>query len=501
MSTPKPDHAATPAEGFETTLLASSDTGPRPASKPGVDSAKRWTGAHLDHFRIGEPLARGGMGVVYSARDESLDRRVAIKFLPDELADQHDLQERFIREARAQARLNSPNVAQIYYIGRTPADEGHRGTLYFAMELVKGGALDQVLERGERLDPEHARQLMLEVARGLSDANAAGIIHRDIKPSNLLLDANGAVKIADFGVAKPVDGGDDIKITQDGAVVGSPLYLPPEQAKGETVDLRADMYSIGCTFYHLMTGKPPFDGPTPLAVVSKHMSEPAPTIADAVATVPPRISTIVEKLMRKSPADRFGSYDELITALEAAAPEATEHAGFWVRGAALMVDVAIAGGLIWLVGWPGLALHLVYVTAATAWRGQTIGKYLFNLEVRRLDGSPLGPLRAVARTIVSLWLPFLAGLTILLTEGHEQLGVVIERMQPTELAAFQTLVVAIAVGNALLSLLFVAGLALAAFHPQKRAAHDLVIGSQVVYRLRKRRPTSSLPDSTTTSSG
>ena len=173
------------------------------------------------------------------------------------------------------------------------------------MELVEGGALEAVLEAGETLEPERARRLMLEVARGLKDAVAAGIIHRDIKPSNLLLDKSGAIKIADFGVAKPI-GGTDSKITQEGAIVGSPLYMAPEQARGEEVDHRADMYSMGCTFYHLLSGKPPFDGPTPIAVVAKHLTTPAPPLGEARAKVPSKLVAIIERLMAKDAAARFG---------------------------------------------------------------------------------------------------------------------------------------------------------------------------------------------------
>ena len=472
------------ARAFETTLLA--DSGPRATPRPSDASVERWVGATLDHFDIERPLARGGMGAVYVARDRSLDRRVAIKVLPDELAQQADLHERFVREARAQARLNSPHVTHIYYIGTTPARGGEQSSLYFAMELVDGGALEDVLSRGETLAPERARKLMIQVARGLRDAQTAGIIHRDIKPSNLLVDRNGDVKIADFGVAKPV-GGNDVKITQDGAVVGSPLYMAPEQARGEAIDHRADMYALGCTFHHLLTGKPPFDGATPLAVVSKHLSLPPPAVCEAEPSVPAALGSVIDRLMRKEPERRFEDYDALIAALERAAPESTEYGGFWARGAAVAIDVALAGTVIGLIGWPGLVVHLAYVTFMHAWSGQTAGKYLMNLQVRRSDGRRLGWFRSMARTIVALWLPFLAGLVILLTEGRSELRQTIERMQPRELDAFQALLLAIAIGNALLTLLYLGGLALAAFHPQKRAAHDLVVGSEVVYKLRGRR--------------
>jgi serine/threonine-protein kinase len=226
-----------------------------------------------------------GWAQVYVGHDRSLDRRVAIKVLPDELATQPDLQERFVREARAQAQLNSPHVVHIYYIGHTPAASGETGSLFFAMELVEGGALENVLDGGEKLDAERARKLMIQVARGLRDAEAAGIIHRDIKPSNLLVDRNGDIKIADFGVAKPIRQRDS-KITQEGAVVGSPLYMAPEQARGEAVDHRADMYSLGCTFYHLLSGAPPFDGPTPIVVVSKHLTATPAPLSEVAAARP-----------------------------------------------------------------------------------------------------------------------------------------------------------------------------------------------------------------------
>jgi uncharacterized RDD family membrane protein YckC/tRNA A-37 threonylcarbamoyl transferase component Bud32 len=425
------------------------------------------------------------MGDVYIGHDLSLDRRVAIKVLPDDLADQPELYERFVREARAQARLSSRFVAHIYYVGRTPArNPGRPGSLFFAMELVEGGALEDVIARGETLAPERARTTMIQVARGLLAAQDAGIIHRDIKPSNLLLDKDGNIKIADFGVAKPIGGGVDSKITQDGAVVGSPLYMAPEQARGDDVDHRADMYALGGTFYHLLAGTPPFTGPTPLAVISKHFAEAPRPLSELDPSLPRALARIVERLLQKDPAKRFASYPALIAELEAAAPETTRHGGFWTRGAAVAVDVVIATTIIGLLGWPGLVAHLIYVTIAHAWRGQTLGKFLMRLQVRRPDGTPLGFGRSLARTVTSMWLPFLVGAVILVTDGQIGLKLAIEQIQLQDVEAFKGLLYAIAVGNALLSLLYLVGLALAAFHPQKRAAHDLVVASEVIYRLK-----------------
>ncbi len=467
------------AEALDTTVLADSGTIGTPRLSSRVD---RWIGMRLDHFDVERALGRGGMGAVFLATDRSLERRVALKVLPDELADEPHLQERFTREARAQARLNSPHVVHIYYVGRAPTPRSGHSSLFFAMELVEGGSLERWLDDGERLDPERARQLMIEVARGLRDAQEAGIIHRDIKPSNLLLDRGGHIKIADFGVAKPVDDADP-SITLKGAVVGTPLYMAPEQARGDDVDQRSDMYALGCTFYHLLAGQPPFDGATPLAVVSGHLCQPPRPLAELAPHVPKSLSTLIARLMHKEPSGRYADYDALIADLEAAAPKRKQHAGFWTRSAAVGVDLGLAGTLIGLIGWPALPLHIAYVTLAHAHGGQTLGKYLLRLRVRRTDGSSLSLGRSVARTVMSLWLPFLVGLVILLTQGTSTLEQIIDHMQPAQLDAFRSLVVAVAIGNLLLTLLWLAGLALAAFHPQKRAAHDLVVGSEVIYRL------------------
>ncbi len=473
------------AGALEDTVIAAAGT-PTPAPVTRRPDAP-WTGAELDHYEVGELAGRGGMGAVYLGRDVSLDRPVAIKVLPAELADNHGLQQRFIREARAQARLQSARVAHIYHIGRTPPDERGARSLYFAMEYVPGGSLADHIERGEPTDPEQCRRWLLQAASGLADAQHAGIVHRDIKPGNLLLDRSGDLKIADFGVAKPVgpaaERESDDRLSLSGTVVGSPLYMAPEQAKGLDVDARADMYALGCTFFHMLTGQVPFDGDTALAVVSKHMLAAVPSVRAKAPKVPRALAGIVERLMAKEPEDRFQSYAELIAALEDAAPKSA-YAGFWVRVPAALIDSFLGGLLIGLIGWPAIVLHLGYLTAAHAYRGQTLGKYLMNLKVERVDGSLLSLPRSAARTLASMWMPFIVALTVLLTEGFDTLARLIERLDARELDAVQSLAVAVIIGNALLSLLYVGGLALAAFHPQKRAAHDLVVGSRVRYELR-----------------
>ena len=426
------------------------------------------------------------MGSVYLGRDVSLDRKVAVKVLPVELADDTGLHQRFIREARAQARLQSARVAHIYHIGRTPPDRDGARSLYFAMELVSGGSLDDRIESGGALDPEACRQWLLQAAEGLRDAQAAGIVHRDIKPGNLLFDHTGDIKIADFGVALPLDAESDgeERLSLHGTVVGSPLYMAPEQAKGLDVDFRADMYALGATFYHALTGTVPYDGNTALAVVTQHLTAPIPDVRDRREAVPRKLAAIVHRLMAKEPEERYPSYDALARALEDAAPT-RDYAGFWVRVTAAAADGFIGGLAIGLLGWPAIFLHLTYLSVAHARYGRTVGKYLMNLRVERTDGSPLSLRGSIARTLVSMWMPIWVAFTVLFTEGFDTLAVLIERLDARELDAVRSLATAVVIGNALMSLLYVAGLALAAFHPHKRAMHDLVVSSQVRFDLKK----------------
>src|SRR5262249_34060413 len=161
------------------------------------------------------------------------------------------------------------------------------------------------------------------------EAYRQGFIHRDVKPSNLLVDAEGNVKIADFGLAKSLKG--DVELTREGVIVGSPLYMAPEQGRAETVDHRSDIYSLGCAFYHLLTGRPPFTAPTPVGVITRHVTDTATPIRSLAADVPAALEHVVGRMMAKEPSARFATYDELIAALESTRPGQREHSGFFAR--------------------------------------------------------------------------------------------------------------------------------------------------------------------------
>ena len=277
-------------------------------------------GVALGGYTILEKLGSGGMGAVYLARQNSLDRNVAVKTLHPRLADNPQLVARFTREAYAAAQLTHHNIVQIYDIGQ------ERGTNFFSMEFVHGQTLQSVLEKSHKLDVETGVGYVLQAARGLQFAHEHGLIHRDIKPENLLLNDQGMVKVADLGLVKRVGSGDvlhdgaateDPAATQYNKSMGTPLYMPPEQAADAAhVDQRADVYSLGATLYHLITGRPPFTGRTAMELITQHASAPVVPPDAVVHDVPRKLSPLILRMLAKKPHDRFANMGEVIEALE-----------------------------------------------------------------------------------------------------------------------------------------------------------------------------------------
>jgi serine/threonine-protein kinase len=266
-------------------------------------------GEYCAHFRVERCIGRGGMGEVYLATDVALDRSVALKVLGREIGDDATSRDRFVREARAQARINHPNICHIYFIGE------QYGRLFFAMELVEGENLQQRVDRVGRLPPAEALSLVRMAAAALGEAQRHGFTHRDVKPSNLLLDRHHVLKVADFGLVDSSPRGDDTATT---GIVGTPRYMAPEQARGEPVDFRADMYALGVTLHHLISGSPPFRASTLPALIAQHLHDPRPRFADTDTLVDAVVDALCDRLMAKRPADRFATYDELHASLAAA---------------------------------------------------------------------------------------------------------------------------------------------------------------------------------------
>ena len=335
-------------------------TAPGEAASPSRSKPKKAAAAEhaqlpeqLGGYALSKQLGAGGMGAVYLARQVSLDRDVALKVMHANFAADPVFLARFTREAYAAAQLNHHNVVQIYDIG---ADEG---VSYFSMEFVEGKSLGQVLQKSRKLDPAVAVGYVIQAARGLKYAHDRGMVHRDIKPDNLMLNTEGIVKVADLGLVKtrgmtatddaasppvgaasPGGGAGQSKlqsvsadVTSAGTAMGSPSYMAPEQCRdAATVDLRADVYSLGCTLYAMLAGRTPFVGKSAVEVIRKHLDEAPPPLDAVEPGLPKGLTAVVAKTLAKDPADRYQTMEEFVAALKglqetskAGPPRATEE--------------------------------------------------------------------------------------------------------------------------------------------------------------------------------
>jgi len=259
-----------------------------------------------EEYEILEELGRGGMAIVFKAKEKQLDREVAIKVLPFSLAFDKEFVERFQREARTSAKLEHPNIIPIYRVGKSGR------VIYFVMKFLRGKPLSSVLAARGSLPPLEIRKILAEVARALAYAHKKEIVHRDIKPDNIMFDEHGHAVVTDFGIAKAASGG---KLTGTGMSIGTPHYMSPEQAKAQPLDGRSDIYSLGVVAYQCLTGAVPFDGEDSFSIGYKHIMEEIPT--PPIDTHDKRtLFEIIKKMMAKVPDQRFQNAEELVAVLE-----------------------------------------------------------------------------------------------------------------------------------------------------------------------------------------
>ena len=258
-----------------------------------------------DEYEILEELGRGGMGIVYRARERQLEREVAIKVLPFTLAFDRELVERFLREARTAAALEHTNIVPIYRVGR-------RGdVIFFVMKLLRGQSVSDRLRAKGRLPAADTRQILIETAAALGYAHKRGVVHRDVKPDNLRHDEDGRCVVTDFGIARSAGA---TRLTTTGMSVGTPKYMSPEQARAKDVDGRSDIYSLGIVGYECITGSPPFDAGDALGTLMKHIQSPLPRPA-LQSDEDRALYAVIERMLAKHPEERFVDADELIAAL------------------------------------------------------------------------------------------------------------------------------------------------------------------------------------------
>jgi hypothetical protein len=349
------------------------------------------------------------MGTVYEAHDLSLDRGVALKVLHPAIAGDPEVVDRFVREARAAARVNHQNLAHIYHVG----SEGDPP--FYAMELVAGRNLEEEVAASGPLPLAAAVDVLVQAARGLAAAHAVGVVHRDVKPSNLLRVLDGTVKVTDFGLAKSLG---DPSATHAGTLLGTPTYMSPEQCRGASVDARGDVYSLGLTGWFLLAGEPPFRGPGLGEVLSDQMHRPLPPLAPRRPDLPPGVDEALGALCAKDPSARPATMTEVASLLESLRPRRLKQAPLAARAAAIAFDLApfvvlfalvtVALGMFARFGMDrdlveallgfGAAAYLTATQLLPELSGRvSLGKRLLDLAVVAEDGTRPGRGATVAR--------------------------------------------------------------------------------------------------------
>jgi eukaryotic-like serine/threonine-protein kinase len=312
-------------------------------------------------YRLESKLGSGGMSTVYLAVDEVLDRPVAIKLLHREISEEADQLERFRREARAAARLSHPNLVGVIDAGE---DDGRP---YIVFEYIKGRTLKRRLQEEGRLPVDEAVAYAIEIGRGLTAAHARKLVHRDVKPQNVLIDPDGRAKVTDFGIARSLEAHG---LTATGRVLGTTDYVSPEQAMGEDVDERSDVYSLGVVLYEMLTGDVPFRAETQVGVAMKHVNEPMPDVQTKRPEVSAAVASVVDRATTKDPRDHYATVAEMVRDLEQTLEVEAARRGGTSGEATSVLDSVPADrrrlGRRRRISGPGIALAIVLIALAAA---------------------------------------------------------------------------------------------------------------------------------------
>ncbi|MEM7261954.1 MAG: serine/threonine-protein kinase [Planctomycetota bacterium] len=299
------------AQNDPTTSISGPVESPNPSDTQPMQTERH---PRLGDFSIQEKIGEGGMGVVYRAYDPDLQRTVAIKRVHPRLAGDADLAQRFVSEARAIAAVTHANIAEIHAIHARSEDTPP----FFVMEFVEGETAERRVQRIGALSVSEALDVITQAARGLQAAQRGGIVHGDVKPSNLVITARGLVKLVDFGLSRPLLGDGS---APDGSTLGTPHYVSPEQSQGRATDHRSDIYSLGCTLFYLVTGKPPFDGADATEVLRAHSEAPIPSARKLRGTVSTELDALIADMLAKKPDERVDGYDAILERLDQCRPD------------------------------------------------------------------------------------------------------------------------------------------------------------------------------------
>ncbi|MHB1844120.1 MAG: protein kinase domain-containing protein [Deltaproteobacteria bacterium] len=395
-------------------------------------------GQRLRHFKVEKFIASGGMGEVYQGVDTALNRPVAIKTLNPSFARDKRFLGAFLMEAQAQANVFHPHVLQVYFVGADKND-----LLFIAMQLVQGGSLQDRLDHGPPFSWQEAAKHMLGIADGLAEAARLGIVHRDIKPANILLDQFGEAHLSDFGLAMagaeapPIAGAISGEKrspsgvaqsspsgafrpshpglstpTRAGQVTGTLEYMPPEQARGEVVDQRADVYSLGATFFHLLTGHPPVQAATVADARRAHEGAPLPSVGKLAPHVPRELALVVDRCLARDKERRFQTAAELVAALRRAGPQPEVPAGVVLRLLSWLLEALPIAALLRFsydaTPWAAFAVFLLATAAGFVALRAPPGQWLMRLRLRTVGDGDVSPIRGLARFLLqNAWLlPF-----------------------------------------------------------------------------------------------